>query len=433
MTTFLIHAAERAAQRGALRLAAWLCRAAVALRADDAALFHRAVDLLFAAGAIAAAESLCRGRLRVRAADAAALVRLAFLLLDTGRAEESVAHFRAIDRYDGVPADDTAVFVCRRLDLPRVRAGTPYYRWMEDVRIETACWTVMQGGDVYNDDVHAKNLAASPFVRGRQSADATAIVAALPAPYREIGESCILVGGDDNYSHWLFRNMLKLSSLDGAGLLHAFPWVVNDDLRGYQTEYMRLLGHDPAHTVRVERAAVIRCARVLVPALHVHPKSIAQGVQWMRARMASLCTAPATRRLFLSRRDNGRRRVLNEDELYAAVAPLGFERIVPGEMPVAAQISAFGAARIIVAAHGAGLTNMIFTPPGAAIVELTSTAIEHMDLFRMLSKSTGHSIQTLCSDDYDVPAQTVNVNADYRVDVQQVRQAVEAALAHTGD
>jgi capsular polysaccharide biosynthesis protein len=115
------------------------------------------------------------------------------------------------------------------------------------------------------------------------------------------------------------------------------------------------------------------------------------------------------------------------------VAPLGFERIVPGEMPVAAQISAFGAARIIVAAHGAGLTNMIFTPPGAAIVELTSTAIEHMDLFRMLSKSTGHSIQTLCSDDYDVPAQTVNVNADYRVDVQQVRQAVEAALAHTGD
>lgn len=402
------------------------------LRAGDAALFHRAIDLLVAAGAVAAAEDMCRARLRVHAADAAALVRLAFLLLDGGRAEESVAHFRAIDRFDGAAAADTAVFVSRRLDPARVRAGQPYYRWLEQVRIETAYWTILQGGDVYNDDVHAKNLATSPFVRGRLSAGGTTIVAALQAPYRDVAGPCIMVGGDDNYSHWLFRNMLKLSSLDRAGLLHDFPWLLNSDLRPYQTEYLQLLGHDPAHSVRVERNAVIRCARVLVPALHVHPQSIAQGVQWIRERLAPPGDAPAARRLFVSRRDNGRRRVLNEDELFSAVAPLGFERVVPGEMPVTAQIAAFASARIIVAAHGAGLTNMIFTPPGAAIVELTSTAIEHMDLFRMLSKCTGHSVETLRSDDYDAPMQAVNVNSDYRVDAKRVRHAVEAALARTG-
>ncbi len=163
--------------------------------------------------------------------------------------------------------------------------------------------------------------------------------------------------------------------------------------------------------------------------MHVNRRSIALGVQWMRERMAHLRAAPAARRLFLSRRDNGRRKVLNEDELFEAVAPLGFERVVPGEMTVAAQITAFSSAHVIVAAHGAGLTNMIFTPPGAVIVELTSTAIEHMDLFRMLSKSTGHVVDTLRSDDYAVPAAEVNVNSDYRVDVRRVRQAAEAALA----
>ena len=69
--------------------------------------------------------------------------------------------------------------------------------------------------------------------------------------------------------------------------------------------------------------------------------------------------------------------------------PQGFERVVPGEMTVAAQIAAFSAARVIVAAHGAGLTNMIFTPPGAVIVDITSGAIEHMNLFRKLSLATG--------------------------------------------
>lgn len=425
-----MRAAQAAARSSYRRLAALLC--AIAIRVDTGpAAFHAALDLLIGAGLMAAAEDACRARLRQRAADPAALVRLAFLLLDSGRAAEAADLYREIDRRDGVSAASTEVFIRQRLDLAKIKAGEPYYRWLEDVRIDTAYWTIMKDGGIYNDDVHAKNLATSPFIRGRVSADGHMVVAALPAPQAVIADECILVGGDDNYSHWLFRNLLKLSTLDRAGLLYSLPWLVNSDLRPYQIEYMRLLGQDPANTIRVAREGVIRCARVLVPALHVNKKAISAGVDWIRERLAPLQAAPATRLLFVSRRDNGRRRVVNEDELFDAVAPLGFERVVPGNMTVAAQIAAFASARVIVAAHGAGLTNMIFTPPGAVIVELTSTAIEHMDLFRMLSQCTGHTVETLRSADYAVPEAAINVNSDYRVDAAAVRRAAEAALQRT--
>ena len=407
--------------------AAGLCWRLASARERDAAHFHAAADRLIGAGALYPAERLCRARLRAQPDDRDARERLAFLLLDSSRGEEAAACFAELDRADGLTAATTAAYIKRHLDIAHARAGESYCRWMENVRVETACWSIMRDGHVYNDDVHAKNLAKSPWVRGRVSAGGGTVVAALPAPVAMVEEECIFVGGDDNYSHWLFRNMLKLSTLDYAGLLHRYPWLVNDDLRGYQLEYLQLLGHDPAFTRRVPRQAVIDCRHVLVPALHVSTHAVRQGVEWLRGRVAAHAAPTATRRLFLSRRDNGRRRVLNEDELYDAVASLGFERIVPGEMTAAQQIAEFSSARVILAAHGAGLTNMIFTPPGAAIVELTSTAIEHMNLFRKLALSTGHHVVTVRSADY-AGATAVDVNTDYRVEVAAVRSAVDEAL-----
>ena len=54
----------------------------------------------------------------------------------------------------------------------------------------------------------------------------------------------------------------------------------------------------------------------------------------------------------------------------AALAPLGFEVIDPGALSPAEQVRAFAEAECIVGPHGAGLTNLAFAAPGAAVVEL---------------------------------------------------------------
>lgn len=396
----------------------------------DPAAFHRLIDLAVEAGDGARAERICAERLVALGEDRDARLRLGHLALGDGRIAAAVAQFRALDAVDGRTDVVTEALIPQHLDIARARRGEPYYRWLDDVRVETAYWTIVRDGLVYNDDVHAKNLHTSPFVQGRVSADGATVIATLPHPRTEITDACILVGGDDNYSHWLFRNMLKLSTLDRAGLLYAYPWLVNGDLSGYQTEYIKLLGQPPERLIKVERHAVIACKRVLVPALHVSTQAVTQGVQWLRERFAHLLVAPAqaTRRLFVSRRDSTRRSLLNEDAVFRNLEPLGFERVVPGEMSVAAQIAAFSGARVIVAAHGAALTNMVFAPPGATIVELTSSAIEHMNLFRKLARSTQHHVITIVSEDYPVPASDVDVNTEYRVDTEQVRAAVAGAL-----
>jgi hypothetical protein len=74
--------------------------------------------------------------------------------------------------------------------------------------------------------------------------------------------------------------------------------------------------------------------------------------------------------MFFSRGSAKARRLTNEAELEAIAARLGFTRFeaVSGNHPE--QVRRFANADVIVAVHGAGLTNLIFARPGTAIMEL---------------------------------------------------------------
>jgi hypothetical protein len=74
--------------------------------------------------------------------------------------------------------------------------------------------------------------------------------------------------------------------------------------------------------------------------------------------------------LFLSRGDAKLRRILNEGELEAIAAGHGFERFVAHADNHEEQVRRFSEADVIVAAHGAGLTNLLFARPGATVLEI---------------------------------------------------------------
>ncbi|MFD1883329.1 glycosyltransferase family 61 protein [Paracoccus pacificus] len=99
---------------------------------------------------------------------------------------------------------------------------------------------------------------------------------------------------------------------------------------------------------------------------------------WLRRlRRAGLEKIPdrlrgrGSRRLLISRKRAASRKLIEEDLLLKALAPLGFEEFVAEGMSAIEQIAAFNSAEIIIGPHGAGQANMIFCNPDCHVIELT--------------------------------------------------------------
>jgi len=67
------------------------------------------------------------------------------------------------------------------------------------------------------------------------------------------------------------------------------------------------------------------------------------------------------------------RRMVNETQLYEALAPLGFDRVAPHELDFADQIHCLSRAQIVIGQFGAALWNAAFSPRGARLIEIATT------------------------------------------------------------
>lgn len=412
--------------------AAWLLASALAvMTARDTEALRLLAWLATENDDRARALSLCREVLERCPEDAEALRVLGHLCLSGGEPAEALAYFERHDRLTVGQSTIARMYRHAPLDSDRAELRVPYYSRLEGVLADTAYWSIMtDAGTVHSADTHGRNLGNSPFVRGRISPDESTVIASFRPPSVEIGEECIFVGGDENYSHWLFRNLLKLCSLEAERLVYTLPWLLNSDLSAFQVEYLDMLGVGPERRVLVDRGQVVRCQRLVVPALLTSRGMIAQGIEWLRERLARFMApiGPAEELIYVSRRDARWRHVANEDELYARLKPLGFRMIVPGRLSVAEQIGHFSGAKIVVCVHGAALTNMIFTPADAAIIEINSSALARMDDFHRIAQARGQRMVSVISKRYTAPQETVNVNADYYADIEAVVREVERSL-----
>ena len=79
---------------------------------------------------------------------------------------------------------------------------------------------------------------------------------------------------------------------------------------------------------------------------------------------------PGQDRIYISRRGTSRP-LPDEEQVEQALRQRGFSILRLEEMPWLDQIRAFQNARTIVAPHGAGLANLVFTPAGASVTEIT--------------------------------------------------------------
>jgi capsular polysaccharide biosynthesis protein len=189
-------------------------------------------------------------------------------------------------------------------------------------------------------------------------------------PRRRAGTALLLgAANSDNYYHWLFDSLPRWKMLQAAGwsdydfvLLHSQP-------HRFQDETLDWLGVPVAKRLRCSKNFIHQFKRLIVPGMPFPLEKIPPWVcAWLRSLVASGSGGPD--KIFLSRREGGGRRLMNEIALEQALRERGFVAVQPALLSVTEQARMLGSARCVVGAHGAALSNLVFAPPGALLLEL---------------------------------------------------------------
>jgi capsular polysaccharide biosynthesis protein len=230
-----------------------------------------------------------------------------------------------------------------------------------------------------------------------------------------------------NYYHFLYDSIARLGVLESTGPDVAIDAYVVPHATRYQRQLLELAGIDGT-LVQPERGLTVVADRLLVPsnpnwALQAPPDSVA----WLRDRLRPSRSGGSPRRLYLTRGNAPHtRRYCEEDELWPELERRGFTKVDPGTLPVQEQIDTFADAEIIVAAHGAGLTNVTFSPPDVRVVEMFASTYVHFGLwsicealgaqYRYLIADGPNGTNSGVHDDVSIPAQQVITMVDELLD-----------------
>jgi hypothetical protein len=94
---------------------------------------------------------------------------------------------------------------------------------------------------------------------------------------------------------------------------------------------------------------------------------------------------PTSKKLYFKRGKSAERKILNEDSLIAKLQNIGFEIVDPGGLSIYEQIALMQQAKIIMGAHGAALSNLLFSQDNITVIELFSPDYFRTDCYYTLS------------------------------------------------
>ncbi len=225
----------------------------------------------------------------------------------------------------------------------------------------------------------------------------------------------------DNYYHWLIetvptiryvREYEQQTGTDVALLIPADPppWC---------GETLDLLGI-PEDKVKYLNQNIQRVEKLIAPSF---PTQTREDYEWIvrtvLANLPSRVRDKAGGNVYISRSSAIERRVVNENEVMAALSPYDFDRHRLENNTVTENVVLFNEADIIVGAHGAGLSDLIYSTNGT-VIELFGSKVK--DPYEELARTM------------DVPYHSLRCEpeaTDLVVDTQSLVDRVEMVLENS--
>ncbi len=214
-------------------------------------------------------------------------------------------------------------------------------------------------------------------------------------PTPEFDRAVLCTNATRGFYHWYAERLPSLAWVVNTGQLEA-PILFGSHAAKFQDDTMSLLDVGPAGFARVGDAAFCKTA-------YVGHISLACLADWSRysglydtlADNAEKRAGPltASRMIYISRRDSDRRAMGNEIELESRLAAMGVESIIFSKLPLADQITLIRRAKVVIGAHGAGMTHILNASAGLRVLELMPSQPGYHALrfnYARISRLRGH-------------------------------------------
>ena len=204
---------------------------------------------------------------------------------------------------------------------------------------------------------------------------------------QRIPEAATVFASTPNYYHWLIEELpLVLRAHE------EFPettLIVNETGR---TQKHDQVAQHLGMTLRNSPLTVTICDHIMPGRANdswfIHPQDHERLAEFGRS-MTKSNSGSNHDCIYISRR-KASRSIPQEDALEELLSAQGFFIAHLESMPWSDQISLFQTARVVVGPHGAGLSNLVFTPPGAILVELTN-GFHYNRCFEWITHVAGHT------------------------------------------
>ncbi len=232
-----------------------------------------------------------------------------------------------------------------------------------------------------------------------------------------------------NYAHWLADELPRLAS--ALPFLPPYTrFIVSDPVQQYKLDSLAAFGITQDRLVPVKGYYEIRCERLwyATPA-----NDMVWNLQaWVQVRDALLRMAgdvgePASARVFISRNGSPeRKRLANEDELLPLIEDYGFSVVRPERMSLAQQVRALSKAKVVLGAHGAGMTNLLFSPSGTQLLELQDALFAPRLWYWKKASMLGHDYCTMIGSAKESKGW---LDTDFTIHPDSLKQFLESSLA----
>lgn len=196
------------------------------------------------------------------------------------------------------------------------------------------------------------------------------------------------------YYHWFSEYIPRLEGVEhyveSTGETPVL--IIPSDPPSWMTESLHMMGYG-SDDYREWTSSRAKVERLVLPSVRCESRQQGHGTRrtlfspaayrWVRERMTESLHEPSEgdggNRIYISRNDSNRRRVLNDSEVTKLLGRHGFKRYLLAEMEFRDQVELFANADMIVAPHGAGLMNMIYSSD-ASVLEIMGRGIKDISL-----------------------------------------------------